>query len=188
MFVFLLTEITTLLFIIGLLLVLSGVWPPDSPWAPWWQMPDDVIAKICRMAKFTKKDIIYDLGCGTGKALIWASKKYNVKGIGIEIDPVRYLLARWNIRRFGQKENVTVLKKNFFTVDIAKATVIFVYLVPAALKRLTPKFLKELRPGTKFFSFVYPMPEDLFKGKLQLVEHDKKLRIYYYTLLSKPKK
>ena len=179
---FILSESIALVLIIILLLLLSGVWPPDSPWAPWWQMPEDVIVAICRKAKLSKKDIIYDLGCGTGKALVYASSKFHVKGVGIEIDPIRYVLAKWNVWRFGQKENITILKKNFFTVNLSEATVIFVYLVPAALKRLTPKFLNELQPGTKFFSFVYPMPEELFKGHLKLVQHDKKNKIYHYQL------
>ena len=184
---FVVTESITLLIIIGLLLVLSGVWPPDSPWAPWWQMPENVIRAICRMAKLSSKDVIYDLGCGTGKALCFAAKKYGVHGVGIEIDPIRFLLAKWNVSRFGVEREISILKRNFFHVNIADATVIFVYLVPAALKRLTPKFLQELKPGTKFFSYVYPMPEELFKGKLQLVEYDEKNKIYYYKLLAKAK-
>lgn len=184
---FLISESTALLIVIILLLLLSGVWPPDSPWAPWWQMPEDVIRAICRMAKLSSKDVVYDLGCGTGKALCFAAKHFAIHGVGIEIDPIRFLLAKWNIKRFHVEKNVLLLKKNFFKVKLSDATVVFVYLVPAALKRLTPKFLKELRPGTKFLSYVYPMPEELFTGRLQLVQHDKKNKIFYYRLLTKAK-
>lgn len=187
MFSFVSTEVIILLIIIGLLLILSGVWPPDSPWAPWWQMPDDVIKRMCIMLHISSKDVIYDLGCGTGKALIYASKKFHVRGIGIEIDPIRFYLAKWNVKRFGQENSITLLKKNFFDVNISQATIIFVYLVPAALKRLTSKFLKELKPGTKFVSYVYAIPEDFFKGRLKLIQYDKKYRIYYYQLLAKSK-
>lgn len=185
MFAFVFTEIIILLIIIFLLFILSWVWPPDSPWAPWWQMPDNVIEKIGKLAKISSKDIIYDLGCGTGKALIWCSKSYGAKGIGIEIDPVRYSIAKWNVQYFSQTENITLLKKNFFNVSFTPATVIFVYLVPAALKRLAPKFLKELKSGTKLVSYVYPMPKELFKGKLKLRTHDKKNKIFYYQLFLK---
>ena len=186
MFAFITTEIIILLIILFLLLILSAVWPPDSPWAPWWQMPDEVIKKMCRIARISSKDVIYDLGCGTGKALIYASRVYSSKGVGIEIDPIRIFLAKWNVKRFHQEKNIILEKKNFFTVSLSPATVVFVYLVPAALKRLVPKFLKELKPQTKFLSYVYPMPEDLFKGKLKLISYDKRQRIYYYQLLAKP--
>lgn len=182
MFAFIFTEVLVLLVILFLLFILSWVWPPDSPWAPWWQMPDNIILKMCRIANISSKDVIYDLGCGTGNALIYAAKTYKMKGIGIEIDPLRYFLATWNVRRNKQDSNITLMKKNFFDVTLSPATVIFIYLVPAALKRLTPKFLKELKPGTRFLSYVYPMPQELFKGKLKLVTHDEKNRIFYYSL------
>src|SRR5579859_6243793 len=114
MFAFITTEIIILLIILFLLLILSAVWPPDSPWAPWWQMPDEVIRKMCALAKVSPKDTIYDLGCGTGKALIYASKMYHIKGVRIEIDPIRILLAKWNVKKFHQEENITLFKKNFF--------------------------------------------------------------------------
>lgn len=187
MFSFLLTEIIILLIILFLLFILSAVWPPDSPWAPWWQMPDGVIKKMCQIAKISSKDAIYDLGCGTGKALVYSAKTFHAKGIGIEIDPIRFFIAQWNVRRSHQEDNIKLIKKNFFTVDFSPASVVFVYLVPVALKRLTPKFLKELKPGTKFLSYVYPMPQELFKGKLKLIAHDVRSRIFFYQLLAKSK-
>lgn len=182
---FLLAQIIILLIILFLLLILSWVWPPDSPWAPWWQMPRDVIEEMCKLAKVSSKDTIYDLGCGTGKALIYAARTYHAKGVGVEIDPMRYFLAKWDVWKYGQTKHVTIFRKNFFNVNLSGATIIFVYLVPVALKRLTPKFLKEIKPHTKFISYVYPMPEDLFKKRLRLVKYDKEKRIYLYTLLAK---
>ena len=184
MFAFIFTELLVLVIIIFLLFILSGVWPPDSPWAPWWQMPDDVIKKICKIAEISSKDTIYDLGCGTGKALIYASRVHSTKGVGIEIDPIRFFLAKWNVWRFGKQKRIVIIRNNFFDISLSPASCIFVYLVPTALKRLTPKFLKELRPGTKFVSYVYALPEELFKGKLKLIEYDKEKKIYYYRLLS----
>lgn len=185
MFAFIITEALVLGVIIILLLLLSAVWPPDSPWAPWWQMPEDVIVKMCDLAKITSKDTVYDLGCGTGKALVYVAKRYGAKGVGIEIDPVRFTLAKWNIARSNQTRKVKILKKNFFDVSIAPATIIFVYLVPKALQRLTPKFLKELESGTKFISFIYPMPEKLFHDRLNQIAYDTRMKIYIYQLSSK---
>jgi len=181
---FIFTELLVLLIILLLLFILSAVWPPDSPWAPWWQMPDEVIEKMCKLVKLSAKDIIYDLGCGTGHAIIYVSKKYGAKSVGIEIDPIRYLIAKWNVKKLNQERNVALLRKNFFDIDISKATVIFVYLVPVALKRLVPKFKKELKKGTRFVSFIYPMPVDLFEGNLKLIHQDKKNKIFVYKLIS----
>lgn len=182
---FLLTELLVLLIIIGLFLILSAVWPPDSPWAPWWQMPEDVIEKMCTLAKISSKDTIYDLGCGTGKALVFAAKAYHAKGVGIEIDPIRFILAKWNVGRFGQKEKITLYKKNFFDVTIGPASIIFVYLIPKALGRLLPKFLNELQPGTKIISYIYDFPQIKEKKRLKLLMYEKEKKVYVYQLLAK---
>lgn len=181
---FLLTNIILLLIIAGLFIVLSAVWPPDSPWAPWWQMPEEVIRAMCKLTKMSSKDVMYELGCGTGRALIIAAKEHSAKAVGIEIDPVRFLFAKWNVFRFGQKGKITILKKNFFDVNIAPATIIFVYLVPKALGKLVSKFQKELKPGVLIASYIYEFPEKEAKGKLTLVKHDKQQKIFLYKLLS----
>lgn len=183
---FILTELIVLLIIIGLFLLLSGVWPPDSPWAPWWQMPEDVVRKMCKIAKISSKDTIYDLGCGTGKALCIAAKEYGAKGVGVEIDPLRVWLAKWNVWKLKKHQNnvdITILKKNFFDVNISQATVIFVYLVPKALTALSKKFFEELKPGTLLISYVYDFPEIAYKEKLKLIHHDSSKKIYVYRLL-----
>ena len=180
---FLITELLVLLIIIGLFLILSGVWPPDSPWAPWWQMPEDVIREMCRLAKISERSVIYDLGCGTGRALCIAAKECSAKkGVGIEIDPIRVWLAKWNVGRFGVKNKVTILKKNFFDVNLHEANIIFVYLVPKALSNLSKKFFKELKPGTVLISYVYDFPKKEYTGRLKLLHHNKKMKIFVYTL------
>ncbi len=178
---FLATNLVLLVIIIFLFLMLSAVWPPDSPWAPWWQMPDEVCAAAAKLTKVGKKDVVYDLGCGTGKALIVANTKYGAQGVGIEIDPVRVFLARRNVKKYHARR-IEILKKNFFSVDISAATIVYMYLVPNALRRLTPKFMKELKPGTTLVSYVYDFPET-YKGKIKLITHDTKNMLYVYRLL-----
>ncbi len=181
---FILTELIILLTIVGLSLVLSAVWPPDSPWAPWWQMPEDVIYKMCRLARISPNDTIYDLGCGTGKALCIAAKEYGAKGVGIEIDPVRFWLAQWNVGRFHVTGKVSLYKKNFFDVKLNEASVIFVYLVPKALSNISQKFFSELQPGTRLITYIYDFPEKEYQGRLKLLHHDTKSKIFIYKLLS----
>lgn len=180
--VFLLVNLFLLAAIAILLLLLSAVWPPDSPWAPWWQMPQNVIDEMCKLAKISKKDVVYDLGCGTGWALITANKEFGATGCGVEIDPLRFLIAKWNVWR--KKSSVVIKRKNFFDENISSATVIFVYLIPKTLKNLMPKFIKELKPGTKFITYVYDMPKELYGNRLKLLKYDKDNKFYIYQLLA----
>src|SRR5438132_429015 len=61
---------------------------PDDIEVRYVPTPDDVVEEMCRMAKVGKDDIVYDLGCGDGRMVITAVKKFGAKkGIGIERDP-----------------------------------------------------------------------------------------------------
>lgn len=172
-----------LLFVIIFLLIISGIWPPDSPWSPWWQTPEDITRRICTLAKVGKKTKIYDLGCGTGHAVIIAAKEFGATCVGIEIDTFRYLIAKFLVQHAGVSKKVSLVRGNFFTTDMSDADVLFIYLVPNALKRLAKKLTKELKPGTILVSYTYPIPLDIYKGKLEIVKEDKKNKLFMYTIV-----
>jgi tRNA A58 N-methylase Trm61 len=164
-----------LLAIIFLLLLLSAVWPPDSPWAPWWRTSKKTARAICKLASVKKGDLIYDLGSGDGTALMIAAKEFGANGIGIEIDPFRYWVSKILLKKNSVADKVRILRKNFFAQNLKDADVIFVYLIPKTLEKLLPKFKKELKKGTRIVSFVYEI-------NLPLKEYDKENRIRLYVI------
>ena len=123
--------------------------------------------------------MLYELGSGEGTTVIIAAKEFDVKCIGIEIDPMRSFISRIRIFFSGAKDNITILQKNFFKVDFSEATVVYAYLVPKALLRLKEKFLKELKSGTRIVSYKYPIPY------LPEIARDSKYDLYVYEI---PKK
>lgn len=168
-------NIASLLMVGFLLLLLSMFWPPDSPWAPWWRTNKKTARAMCRLASINAKDIVYDLGCGDGTALNVAAGEFGARGVGIEIDPLRYSFSKIRFKINGLNEKVKIVKNNFHNINISEATVIFVYLVPKALGRLKPKFLRELKRGTLLASLRY-------KVNLPLVAYDKINDIYLYEI------
>lgn len=158
--------------VLFLLFMLSMVWPPDSPWAPWWRTNKKTAKKVCSIASISNKDVIYDLGCGDGEVLLQAAK-IGASGIGIEIDPLRVLIANLRIIKNNFQNKITIKKSNFFNEDISKATVIIVYLVPKTLEKLLPKFKKELRKGTRIVSYKYEINLPLEK-----IDKENELRLY----------
>jgi predicted nicotinamide N-methyase len=171
----LIVNLLVLLAIIFLLLMLSAVWPPDSPWAPWWRTSQKTARAICKLAKVKKGDLIYDLGSGDGTALMIAAKEFGAKGIGIEIDPFRYWVSKILLKKNSVTDKVKILRKNFFTQNVKEADVIFVYLIPKTLEKLLPKFKKELKKGTRIVSFVYEI-------NLPLKGYDKENKIRLYVI------
>lgn len=172
---FLIFNLLLFIIIVFLFLVLSMVWPPDSPWAPWWRTNTKTARAMCRLARVNKNDVVYDLGSGDGAALIIAAKEFGAKGIGIEIDPLRYFISTLMIRIIRVQDKTTIKRKNFFNEDLSPATVVFVYLVPKTLDKLKPKFIKELKPGTRIISFRY-------KIDLPLKAYDKNYNINLYEV------
>lgn len=153
------------------------VWPPDSPWSPWWRTSDKAIRSAFKLAGVKSSDTVYDLGCGDGRTLIIAAKEFNTKTIGIEIDPLRYYISKFLIFFNGLSSKVQVRRENFLESDFSDATVMFVYLVPKALKRLEPKFLK-LKKGTRIVSINYEAP----LREVRSIDHEGKYKIRLYRV------
>lgn len=160
--------------ILFLLILLSMIWPPDSPWAPWWRTNKNTAKAICEIAKIDKHDVIYDLGCGDGEVLI-ACGKLGAAGVGVEIEPSRAIIAKIRVFINKLQQKIVIKRKSFYDEDISKATVVIVYLVPKTLEKLIPKFKQELKKGTKIVSYRYKM-------NLSLKEEDKKNKLYLYII------
>ena len=170
---FLLSNIFLLLIIVFLLIILSWVWPPNSPWAPWWRTNKKTAHAICKLANINSKDIMYDLGCGDGTAIITAAKDFGAKAVGIEIDFTRYCIAKMRVVFSGLSKKIALKRGNFFGENFKDATIVNVYLVPKTLNKLVPKLKKECKKGTRVISYRYEMP-------LTLKKYDKEneLRLY----------
>src|SRR5580698_8326939 len=111
---------------IGILLfLLSMLWPPDSPWSPWWRTTSRTARIECKLAKVKKGDVIYDLGCGDGTALIIAAKEFDATGVGIEIDLFRAWISKIKVRFSGVSDKIEIRRDSFWNHDISEATVVF---------------------------------------------------------------
>ncbi len=126
---------------------------PDVVFVP---TPQPVVDRMLEMAEVTKDDIVYDLGCGDGRIVVTAAKKYGVKAIGVDIDPQRVREARENVRTNGVAHLVTIKEADIFELDFSDATVVTLYLLPDLNVRLMPKLAK-LKKGTRIVSNDFDM-------------------------------
>jgi SAM-dependent methyltransferase len=121
---------------------------PDVIYVP---TPQPVVDKMLELAKVTSDDLVYDLGCGDGRIVVTAAKRYGARAVGFEIDPERVAEARENVRRSGVEDRVTIEQRDIFTLDLAPANVVTLYLLPSLNVRLIPQ-LSQLRPGSRVVS------------------------------------
>lgn len=173
-----------LVIIVFLLIILSLVWPPDSPWAPQWRINRSASRVALRFAKVGKKDTVYELGCGDGEFILTAAEEYDTRAVGIEIDPIRYGVSWIRARLSNKRNKINIIRKDFKKIDLSDATVVYMYLVPAAMKRLLPQLKKQLKSGTKVISYRYEIPLSPQERKIKLMKEEKKEKIYLYTVLS----
>jgi len=127
---------------------------PDVIFVP---TPNDIVATMLRMAAVTKKDTVYDLGCGDGRIVITAAQKYGARGVGIDIDPERVAEATENVRKAGVADRVKIIRGDLFEADISAATVVTLYLLTDLNLKLRPKLLRDLNPGTRVVSHAFSM-------------------------------
>ncbi len=127
---------------------------PDIHYVP---TPQYVVNELLELAGTNKDDIVYDLGCGDGRFVITAAKKYGARGIGIDIDPERIRESQMNAMSAGVFDRVKFIEADLFKTDVSRATIVALYLLPQLNLRLRPKLFKELKPGTRIVSHDFDM-------------------------------
>lgn len=129
---------------------------PDVVFVP---TPQPVVEAMLQLAKVKRDEIVYDLGCGDGRAVITAARDFGARGIGVDIDPERIQESRENAQSAGVSNRVEFKQADLFEMQFADADVLFLYLLPALNVRLRPRILDELRPGTRVVSHAFTMGE-----------------------------
>ncbi len=119
----------------------------------------DIVDKMLSLAKVTAKDIVYDLGCGDGRIVVTAAKKYSARGVGIDIDPARVRDSQANVDKNKVEDQVEIRQGDALQVaDISRATVVTLYMLPEFQKKLVPILKRELKPGARIVSHDYTLP------------------------------
>ncbi len=126
---------------------------PDVIYVP---TPHEVVAKMLEMAKVTKDDVVYDLGCGDGRIVVAAAKKFGCKAFGYDIDPQRIAEAKANVEKNKLEKLVKIEQKDIFELDLSKANVVTLYLLPSLNVKLIPQ-LEKLKPGSRIVSHDFDM-------------------------------
>ena len=125
--------------------------------APYVPTPQTVVDRMLEVAEVTSKDVVYDLGCGDGRIVITAAKKYGARGVGVDIDPERIREAEANAKAAGVESLVSFKLGDALKADVSQATVVTLYLLSSSNLRLRPLLTKQLKPGSRIVSHAFSM-------------------------------
>lgn len=139
---------------------------PKTPDVIYVPTPQAVVDKMLELAEVKAGDVVYDLGCGDGRIVVTAAKRYGVRAVGYDIDPQRVKEARENARAAGVEHLVRIEETDIFTLDLSEASVITLYLLPSLNVRLMPQLAK-MKPGSRIVSHNF----DMKGAKPLLVQH-----------------
>lgn len=153
-----------------------GARTPDVIYVP---TPEVVVDAMLELGGVGKDDVLYDLGSGDGRIPIAAARKFGIRAVGIDIDPVRIREANANARAAGVTDLVTFREEDLFQTDISEATVVTLYLLQSLNVKLRPKLLAELKPGTRIVSHSFDMAGEWEPEQTRSVDNR---NIYLWTV------
>ena len=159
---------------------------PDVVYVP---TPQEVVDKMLELCDVKKTDLVYDLGCGDGRIVVTAAQKFGCKAVGFDIDPKRIKESNKNVKKNKVGHLVTIKQEDIFTLDLSKANVITLYLLPSLNVKLIPQ-LEKLKPGSRIVSHDFDMRGVKPDKVVKLTDSTKSSHTVYFwtTPLKKEKK
>jgi SAM-dependent methyltransferase len=144
--------IVATLFVWNISLIISAIYGAPTVYAK-----QENIAKAFQLAGLTQGKTVLDIGCGNARSLIIASRTFKASGIGIEISPFYYCLAKLNVFIAGQSKNIKI-----YFGDIKRhsglykeADVIFIYLLEKLMSQIETEVFAKAKPKTKIVTIAF---------------------------------
>jgi tRNA G37 N-methylase Trm5 len=126
---------------------------PDVIYVP---TPQEVVDEMLKVATVKRGDIVYDLGCGDGRIVNTAARKFGAWGFGFEINEELVKQSKANARKAQVEDRVSFFHADVFELDLRQADVVTLYLLPSLNVKLIPQ-LQKLKPGSRIVSHAFDM-------------------------------
>jgi len=120
--------------------------------------PRRAVETMLRFAEVGPQDRVYDLGAGTGAIVFRAARTYRARVVGVEVEPIRFLILMLRRALGPFADRITLRWGNLFHLEFRDATVVTAFLWPGAMARLRPKFESELPSGARVVSHCHQVP------------------------------
>ena len=127
--------------ILGILTLVSISWS-NRRGAPYWPTRMKKVESMLTIANVQPGELVYDLGCGDGRVIVMAARRFKARAVGIEIYLFRFLWCQFLITILGLRRRVKVKYGDLFAKDISEADVVFCYLLQHTKNLFSQKRIK----------------------------------------------
>ena len=120
--------------------------------APFVASPQPVVDRMLDIANLKPGEKLYDLGCGDGRIVITAAKRFGAQAVGIELSKRLVDTAEQQIKAAELTATAKVIQGNLLEADLSDADVVTIYLETGSNELLRPRLEKQLKPGARVVS------------------------------------
>lgn len=120
--------------------------------APFVPSPQPIVERMLAAADLKPGETLFDLGCGDGRVLITAARKFGAKAVGIELSPKLVEAANEQIKAMRLEDQVKVIQGDLMEADLRSADVVTIYLLTHSNDKLRPNLEKYLKRGARVVS------------------------------------
>jgi SAM-dependent methyltransferase len=124
---------------------------------PYVPTPWPIVDAMLALAGVRADDFLVDLGCGDGRLVITAARRFGARGYGVDIKPELVALANRNAAEAGVAAQVRFEERDLFETDLGAATVLTLYLLPHIVTELVPRILAQMPAGARVVSHDYAL-------------------------------
>jgi len=140
----------------------------------------EVVSAMLELAQVTDQDVVMDIGCGDGRIVIEAAKRYGARGVCVDIDPRRIEEARDNARAAGVADRIEFRVQDAMKTDLKGITVVTLFLSWELNIMLGPKLERELPTGTAVVSHWHDMGDWPPEREIQVQAAGRTSRVYLF--------
>jgi hypothetical protein len=119
--------------------------------------PQRVVEAMLALAEVTQQDVVCDPGCGDGRLVVTAARRYGAHGVGIDVDAWCIEECRRSARHAGVEHLVSWLHADAMDVDLSPMTVVTLYMPRQWNQLFLPKLQRELSWGSRIVAYTYEL-------------------------------
>src|SRR3989338_6227996 len=127
--------------------------------APYVPTKNKLALEILKEVKFKKNGLFVELGSGDGRIIRTAVKNHPIQGVAVDINGLLILWSKILSKLDETHSRIDFVNKNILSINLTKADYVYLFLFPALIEKLIPRFNKELKKGTIIISHGFPVKE-----------------------------